>query len=209
MTTELDRAYDFTIEGFGSALRLKDAGTEGHSKRVTAFSIAIARAMGLPRDQVAVIARGAFLHDIGKIAIPDGILCKPGPLTADESMVMRQYVHRGYEIVEAIPFLVNAAEIVYAHQERYDGSGYPRGLKGEEILLGARLVAVANSLDEITSDLPYRPARSLRDAYREIGLWSGRQFDPKIVQTLLSMPDNAWSDIGAAIRLQRPASSTG
>ncbi len=115
----------------GDALDKKDAETEGHSKRVTAFTIAIARAMGLSKDQIAVIARGAFLHDIGKMAVPDAILRKPGKLTPDEILVMQEHCYHGYEILKKIPFLGEAAEIVYAHQERYDGTGYPRGLKGD------------------------------------------------------------------------------
>src|SRR6267154_4177783 len=129
----LERSYDITLEALGNALDLKDAETEGHSKRVTAFTIAIARAMGLSKDQIAVIARGAFLHDIGKMAIPDAILRKPGKLTPDEILIMQEHCFHGYEILKKIPFLGEAAEIVYAHQEKFDGTGYPRGLKGEEL----------------------------------------------------------------------------
>src|SRR6202043_2445482 len=132
---DLERSYDITLETLGDALDLKDRETEGHSKRVTAFTIAIARAMGLPREQINTIARGAFLHDIGKMAIPDKILNKPGKLEPDEMMIMREHAYHGYQIVKKIPFLAEAAEIVYSHQERFDGSGYPRGLKGEEIPL--------------------------------------------------------------------------
>src|SRR6476620_5251234 len=126
----LERSYDITLEALGDALDKKDAETEGHSKRVTAFTIAIARNMGLSKDQIAVIARGAFLHDIGKMAIPDAILRKPGKLTPDEILIMQEHCFHGYEILKKIPFLGEAAEIVYAHQEKYDGTGYPRGLKG-------------------------------------------------------------------------------
>ena len=152
---------------------------------MTAFTIAIARAMGLSKDQIAVIARGAFLHDIGKMAIPDAILRKPGKLTPDEILIMQEHCYHGYEILKKIPFLDEAAEIVYAHQEKYDGTGYPRGLKGEEIPLGARMFSVADTLDAITSDRPYRPAQSLTAARDEIKLWSGRQFDPKVVEVFL------------------------
>ncbi len=114
----------------GDALDLKDRETEGHSKRVTAFTIAIARAMGLPREQINTIARGAFLHDIGKMAIPDKILNKPGKLEPDEMAIMKEHAYHGYQIVKKIPFLAEAAEIVYSHQERFDGSGYPRGTEG-------------------------------------------------------------------------------
>jgi putative nucleotidyltransferase with HDIG domain len=193
--SSLERSYDITLEALGDALDLKDAETEGHSKRVTAYTIAIARAMGLPRDQIAVIARGAFLHDIGKMAIPDKILLKPGPLDPDEVTEMREHCYRGYQMLKKIPFLTEAAAIVYSHQEFFDGSGYPRKLKGEEIPLGARIFAVADTLDAITSDRPYRAKRSIAEARKEIELWSGRQFDPEVVKAFLSMPENIWPDL--------------
>src|SRR5207253_2972879 len=164
----LERSYDITLEALGDALDLKDAETEGHSKRVTAFTIAIARAMGLPNDHIRVIARGAFLHDIGKMAIPDAILLKPGALNPEEVAIMREHCYRGYQMLKKIPFLQEACDIVYAHQERFDGTGYPRGLKGNEIPLGARMFAVADTLDAIMSDRPYRPAQPLSAARKEI-----------------------------------------
>jgi putative nucleotidyltransferase with HDIG domain len=193
--SNLERSYDITLEALGDALDLKDAETEGHSKRVTAFTIAIARAMGLPRDQIAVIARGAFLHDIGKMAIPDAILRKPAKLDPDEVTEMREHPYRGYQMLKKIPFLTEAAAIVYSHQEFFDGTGYPRKLKGEEIPLGARIFAVADTLDAITSDRPYRKARSITEARKEIEIWCGRQFDPEVVRTFLSMPENIWADL--------------
>lgn len=193
--SSLERSYDITLEALGDALDLKDAETEGHSKRVTAYTIAIARAMGLPRDQIAVIARGAFLHDIGKMAIPDKILLKPGPLDPDEVTEMREHCYRGYQMLKKIPFLTEAAAIVYSHQEFFDGSGYPRKLKGEEIPLGARIFAVADTLDAITSDRPYRAKRSVAEARKEIEAWSGRQFDPEVVKAFLTMPENIWPDL--------------
>jgi response regulator RpfG family c-di-GMP phosphodiesterase len=187
----LERSYDMTLEGFGDALALKDASTAEHSKRVTAFTVGIARAMGLPRDEMVMISRGAFLHDIGKLAIPEAILRKPDALTPDEMPIMRDYCFQGYEMLKKIPFLAGAAEIVYSHQEFYDGTGYPRGLKGEQIPLGARLVAVANAWDAMTSNQPYRAAQSLGAAREEIRRWSGRQFDPGIVGIFLDMPGSA------------------
>src|SRR5580698_6205980 len=142
--SDLERSYDITLEALGDALDLKDAETEGHSRRVTAYTIAIARKMGLPKEEINVIARGAFLHDIGKMAIPDAILLKPGKLDPEEQQVMREHCARGYQMLRKIPFLQEAAEIVYSHQEHWDGSGYPRKLKGEQIPLGARIFAVAN-----------------------------------------------------------------
>ena len=207
----LERSYDITLEALGDALDLKDAETEGHSKRVTAFTIAIARAMGLPREQIAVIARGAFLHDIGKMAIPDAILRKPAKLTDDEKSVMQEHAYRGYQMLKKIPFLTEASDIVYSHQERFDGTGYPRGLKGKEIPLGARIFSVADTLDAIINDRPYRPAQSLQAARAEIEKWSGRQFDPDVVKVFLDMPDKIWEDLRKDIDAQiyRVAYSTG
>src|SRR5690348_17546145 len=193
--SDLERSYDITLEALGDALDLKDAETEGHSKRVTAFTIAMARAMGMSGDKIRIIARGAFLHDIGKMAIPDAILRKPGALVEEEVMIMREHCARGYHMLKKIPFLTEAAEIVYAHQERYDGSGYPRGLVGDEIPIGARLFAVADTLDAITSDRPYRAAQDVRAAREEIRRFSGTQFDPKVVEIFLSMPDSIWEDL--------------
>ena len=158
---DLERSYDITLEALGDALDLKDAETEGHSKRVTAFTIAIARAMELPHDHIRIIARGAFLHDVGKMAIPDAILRKPDRLSPEEQEIMRQHAQLGYRMLRRIPFLREAADIVYSHQERFDGSGYPRGLKGDQIPLGARIFAIADTFDAITSDRPYRAAQSI------------------------------------------------
>jgi putative nucleotidyltransferase with HDIG domain len=208
---ELERSYDITLAALGDALDLKDAETEGHSKRVTAFTIAMARAMGLAKEEISVIARGAFLHDVGKMAIPDAILRKPGKLEADEIGIMREHCYRGYQMVKKIPFLQEASEIVYSHQERFDGTGYPRGLKGEEIPLGARIFAVADTLDAITSDRPYRPAQSWQAAREEIQRWSGRQFDPEVVRVFQGMPDDIFQDLRNEIdnQISRFAYSTG
>jgi putative nucleotidyltransferase with HDIG domain len=200
--SSLERSYDITLETLGDALDLKDRETEGHSKRVTAFTIAIARAMGLPREQINTIARGAFLHDIGKIAIPDSILKKPGKLESDEMTIMKEHAYHGYQIVKKIPFLAEAAEIVYSHQEWFNGSGYPRGLKGEEIPLGARIFSVADTLDAITTDRIYRPKQTLHAAKIEIDKWAGKQFDPEVVKVFLEMPENIWEDLRNEIHAQ-------
>ncbi len=192
---ELENSYDYTLEALGSALDLKDAETEGHCQRVTAFTISIAKAMGVDENQLRHIARGAFLHDIGKMGIPDSILRKPGPLTEEERAVMRQHCEIGYQMLQRIPFLKEAAQIVLAHQERYDGKGYPRGLKGEEIPLGARIFAVADTLDAMISDRPYRKALPLDVAKEEIRTHAGTQFDPKVVEVFLSMPDAHWQEL--------------
>jgi putative nucleotidyltransferase with HDIG domain len=199
---DLERSYDITLEALGDALDLKDAETEGHSKRVTAFTIAMAKAMGLSHDEIRVIARGAFLHDIGKMAVPDHILRKPGALDREEVEIMREHCYHGYQILRKIPFLAEAAEIVYSHQERYDGTGYPRGLKGREIPLGSRIFSIADTLDAITSDRPYRPAQSVAAAREEIDRWSERQFDPEIVKTFMNMPETIWEDLRKQIDAQ-------
>jgi putative nucleotidyltransferase with HDIG domain len=201
--TELERSYDVTLEALGNALDLKDAETEGHSKRVTAFTIAIARAMSLSGEDIKIIARGSFLHDIGKIAIPDAILRKPGALTPEETEIMREHCFRGYQMLKRIPFLSRAAEIVYSHQEKYDGTGYPRGLRGEEIPMGARIFSIADTLDAITSDRPYRAAQSISAAREEIMRWSGRQFDPEVVRHFMDMPDTIWEDLRKEINSQK------
>jgi putative nucleotidyltransferase with HDIG domain len=193
--SSLERSYDITLEALGDALDLKDRETEGHSRRVTLFTIAIAQALGLPREQITIIARGAFLHDIGKMAIPDKILNKPGKLEVEEMTIMKEHAYHGYQIVKKIPFLADVAEIVYSHQEWFNGEGYPRHLKGNEIPLGARIFSVADTFDAITSDRPYRPAQSFAAARTEIAKFAGRQFDPEIVKVFLEMPDKIWEDL--------------
>lgn len=205
---ELEHSYDVTLEALGDALDLKDSETEGHSKRVTAYTIALARAMGIKPAEIKVIARGAFLHDIGKMAIPDQILRKPGPLTSEEKEIMREHCSRGYQILRKIPFLADASEIVYSHQEHYDGSGYPNGLKGAEIPIGARIFAVADTLDAITSDRPYRKARSFDAAREEILRCSGTQFDPAVVEMFLKIPNELWHELRSEITGQHKRFST-
>jgi putative nucleotidyltransferase with HDIG domain len=208
---ELERSYDMTLEALGDALDMKDSETEGHSRRVTAYTIVIARAMGLPPEQIPTIARGAFLHDIGKLAIPDAILCKPSKLTTEEMAIMKEHCFKGYQIVKKIPFLVEACEIVYSHQERYDGTGYPRGLKGEEIPLGARIFSVADTLDAMTVDRVYRPRQSYQAAREEIMRWSGRQFDPDVVKAFVEIPEDIWEHLRKDIdsQISRIAYSAG
>lgn len=193
--TDIERSYDITLEALGDALDLKDSETEGHSRRVTAYTIALARAMNVDMDRVKVIARGAFLHDIGKMAIPDSILRKPGKLTPSEQVVMREHCERGYEILRKIPYLKEVAEIVHSHQEHYDGTGYPRGLVGDRIPLGARIFAVADTLDAITSDRPYRNAQTFDVARQEILRCSGSQFDPTVVEVFVKVPSSLWVDL--------------
>jgi putative nucleotidyltransferase with HDIG domain len=192
---DLEQSYDYTLEALGGALDAKDAETEGHCQRVTAFTITIARAMGVDKALLRHIARGAFLHDIGKMGVPDSILTKPGPLTPEEREIMRRHCDIGYAVLKRIPFLKEAAEIVLSHQECYDGSGYPRGLKGEEIPMGARIFAVADTLDAMISDRPYRKALPISAAREEIQRFAGRQFDPRVVQYFLQQPDRVWLEL--------------
>jgi putative nucleotidyltransferase with HDIG domain len=196
---DLEHSYDVTLEALGDALDLKDSETEGHSKRVTAYTIALARAMGISPVDIKIIARGAFLHDIGKMAIPDEILRKPGKLTSEEEEIMRDHCTRGYHILRKIPFLSEAAAIVYTHQEHFDGNGYPSRLRGNEIPIGARIFAVADAMDAITSDRPYRKARSFDEARQEILRCSGTQFDPNVVEVFLKIPNELWHELRAEI----------
>src|SRR5580698_6294597 len=196
---DLEHSYDVTLEALGDALDLKDSETEGHSKRVTAYTIALARAMGISPVDIKIIARGAFLHDIGKMAIPDEILRKPGKLTPEEEQIMRDHCTRGYHILRKIPFLSEAAAIVYTHQEHFDGNGYPSRLRGNEIPIGARIFAVADAMDAITSDRPYRKARSFDEARQEVLRCSGTQFDPNVVEVFLKIPNELWHELRAEI----------
>jgi putative nucleotidyltransferase with HDIG domain len=193
--TQLEQSYDDTLEALGSALDLKDAETEGHCQRVTAFTIEIAKAVGVPLPYLPVLARAAFLHDIGKMAIPDSILSKPGPLDNDEKTIMRTHCQKGYDVLTHILFLRDAAEIVLAHQEFYDGTGYPRGLRGEQIPLGARIFSIADALDAMISDRPYRKALPMSHAMEEIRRCAGTQFDPQIVEVFNNIPEQHWLEL--------------
>jgi len=195
----LEQSYDITLEALGDALDLKDAETEGHSKRVTAYTLALGRAIGLTEPQLRIVGRGAFLHDIGKMAIPDSILRKPGKLTREETKVMRTHSELGYRMIRKIPYLREASEIVYAHQECFDGSGYPRGLRGEQIHIGARIFALADTLDAITSNRPYRKAAPIATARKEMLRCAGSQFDPAIVDVFVATPDAIWQDLREGI----------
>jgi putative nucleotidyltransferase with HDIG domain len=199
---ELEQSYDATLEALGGALDLKDSETVGHCKRVTAYTMAMAKAMNLPVESLPQIARAAFLHDIGKMAIPDRILQKPGPLDDEERKVMRTHCDIGYKMLLRIPFLTQAAEIVLAHQEYYDGTGYPRKLRGEQIPLGARIFAVADAVDAMLSDRPYRKALTVDYARKEVKKCSGTQFDPKVVEVFLSLPESIWLELRESAQQQ-------
>jgi putative nucleotidyltransferase with HDIG domain len=192
---QIERSYEDTLQALGAAIDLRDNETAGHSQRVCRYSLEISRAMGWSEKRLESLARGAYLHDIGKLGIPDGILLKPGPLTEDERKLMQRHVQIGFDVVKDIPFLADVAEIILMHHERYGGGGYPRGLKGEEILPGARIFAVADTFDAITSDRPYRRASSFESARETIRRLSGSQFDPQVVEAFLEIREDIWPTI--------------
>ncbi len=174
-------AYDATIEGWTRAMDLRDKETEGHMKRVVELTLQLARNMGITEDQIIHIKRGAMLHDMGKLGIPDRILHKPDTLTDEEWEIMRKHPQYAYDMFSSIEYLRPALDIPYCHHERWDGSGYPRGLKGEEIPLAARIFAVVDVWDALSSDRPYRLAWKRPEIIKYIRLKSGSQFDPQIV----------------------------
>ncbi|MGC1376049.1 MAG: HD domain-containing phosphohydrolase [Anaerolineales bacterium] len=184
---ELASAYDVTIEGWARALDLRDKETEGHSRRVTDKTLRLAQSMGLGGEELVHVRRGALLHDIGKLSVPDGVLLKPGPLTDEEWIVMRKHPTFSYEMLSPIRYLQPALDIPYCHHEKWDGSGYPRGLKGEQIPLAARIFTVVDVWDALNSDRPYR-ARWAEDKVREhIRASSGTHFDPQVVDVFMQM----------------------
>jgi response regulator RpfG family c-di-GMP phosphodiesterase len=193
--SHVEQTYADTVDALGAAIDLRDEQTAGHSRRVSLYSLKLLRAMNGSSQQMKSLAIGASLHDIGKLGTPDRILLKPGPLTIEERRVMQRHVQIGYDLVKRIPFLSEAAEIVLMHHERCDGSGYPQGLKGHEIPLSAKIFAVADSVDAITSDRPYRSAQSFEHARHEIERQTGRLFDPDVTRVFLNFPTEAWQSI--------------
>lgn len=191
---ELAMAYDATIEGWSHALDLRDKDTEGHTLRVTEMALKLARALGVEEDQLVHMRRGGLLHDIGKMAVPDDILLKPEPLTDEEWTIMRRHPQLAYDWLVSIPFLRHALEIPYYHHEKWDGSGYPHGLKGELIPLGARIFTIADVWDALTNDRPYRRAWPHSKAIEYIRANSGTYFDPQIVQVFLSHISNTFQE---------------
>jgi len=185
--TELMTAYDATIAGWSHALDLRDKETEGHSQRVTLLTLKLAEAFGMNQEELIHIRRGALLHDIGKLGIPDSILHKPGKLTETEWEMMRRHPQYAYDMLYPIDYLHPALSIPYCHHEKWDGTGYPRGLKGEEIPQSARLFAIADVWDALTSDRPYRPAMSEEFASNYVQEQSGKHFQPEVVELFLKM----------------------
>jgi putative nucleotidyltransferase with HDIG domain len=189
---KLQVSYETTLEALAAALDTRDTETQGHSVRVSEYTVVIARRMGVADPELTEIRRGALLHDVGKIGISDAVLRKPGKLTAQEWAEMKKHPEIGYRILSGINFLEKSMPVVIAHQERFDGSGYPRGVKGDEIPLGARIFAVVDTLDAMTSDRPYRSALDYETAREEIVRNSGIQFDPRVVEAFLSIPPEEW-----------------
>jgi HD-GYP domain-containing protein (c-di-GMP phosphodiesterase class II) len=182
---QLIRAYDTTIEGWSRALDLRDKETEGHTQRVTEVTIRLARHFAFSEEELLHIRRGALLHDIGKMGVPDNILLKPEPLTEEEWIIMRQHPEYAYDLLKPIEFLTPALDIPYCHHEKWDGTGYPRGLRGEEIPLTARIFGIVDVWDALHSDRPYRLAWSEEDALAYIREESGKHFDPLVVEVFL------------------------
>jgi putative two-component system response regulator len=184
---QLQQAYEEIIVGWSRAMDLRDKETEGHSQRVANMTVTLAREMGMDEEALVHIYRGALLHDLGKLGIPDQILLKPGSLTESEWSVMRQHPNFAYNMLSPITYLRPALDIPYCHHEKWNGLGYPRGLKGNEIPLAARIFAVADVWDALTSDRPYRPAWSEADALQYIHSQAGEHFDPQVVETFEPM----------------------
>ena len=192
---QTERSYEDTLEALGAAIDLRDSPTAGHSRRVFLYSMELAKSIGGLEHLIRSIAMGAWLHDIGKLAIPDRVLLKPGPLTDSEWEIMRRHARIGYDLVKSISFLAGAAEIVLTHHERFDGSGYPQKMKGDEIPFGARIFAVADTLDAMTSDRPYRAALPLQAAQEVIERGSGTLFDPLVAAAFLRVSGETWETI--------------
>jgi cyclic di-GMP phosphodiesterase len=203
---QVERSYEDTLKALGAAIDLRDSETAGHSHRVTLYSAKIAKELGAADQELKTIAMGAWLHDIGKLGIPDAILLKPGALTEEEWAIMRSHAQVGFDLVKHIPFLANAAEIILTHHERCDGSGYPRCLKMPDIPIGARIFAVADTVDAMTSDRPYRSARSFEEAYDEIRRGSGSRYDPRVANVFLSTAIESWKALRDSIEI--PGSSS-
>ncbi len=200
----LTAAYDDLLQGLTNALELRDQDTEGHSQRVTQLTVDLARQMGMPENEIGDLWRGALLHDLGKIGIPDAILNNPGQLNDEELEVMHRHPTYAYELLKKIDYLRNAIDIPYCHHERWDGSGYPRGLKGEEIPLAARVFAVADVWDALRSNRPYRPAWTDDAAWEYITSQSGKHFDPRVVEAFVRH-HALQAQAGAKIVIPQPA----
>jgi len=200
----LENAYRSTLKALTAALETRDAETHGHSERVVTFSLRLGREYGLSESEMKALEFGSLLHDIGKIGVPDAILRKPAKLTEEEWVRMREHPRHGQQILRGIKFLEGAARIVAQHHEKWDGSGYPLGLRAEEIDVCARIFAVADAFDAITSDRVYREGRSYEAAARELDEWSNQQFDPKVVEAFHRVPKEDWEELRQRSVMREP-----
>ncbi len=210
-TAELDRALDSlenayrsTLRALTAALEARDAETHGHSERVVTYSLRLGREYGLKAAEMNALEFGSLLHDIGKIGVPDAILRKPAKLTDEEWTRMREHPMHGQQILRGIKFLEGAAKVVAQHHEKWDGSGYPLGLKTEDIDICARIFSVADAFDAITSDRVYRQGRPYEAAADELNEWSGRQFDPKVVEAFHRVPKEDWDELRRRSLIRKP-----
>jgi putative nucleotidyltransferase with HDIG domain len=204
-----DRTYDPTLLALARALDVRDSETGGHSDRVLQYMELVIRELGIGGSDVAFLRRGALLHDIGKIGVPDNILRKPTALSDGEWQVMRRHPEFGARIIASIPFLEDVTRIVRHHHERWDGNGYPDRLSGEEIPLGARIFAVADSFDAMTSDRPYRRAMSIDAARAEIARCRGTQFDPSVADAFARVPPELLAGIAEEAPHTHPVAVAG
>jgi putative nucleotidyltransferase with HDIG domain len=199
LVAELQNSYDLTLDALSAALDLRDRETEGHSRRVVEYTARLAEQMGLDKEAIKSIRRGALIHDIGKIGVPDAVLHKPGTLDEEERKIIKRHPQAGYDMLVGIPYLREEIKIVICHQEKWDGTGYPFGLRGEEIALGARLFAIADAFDALTSDRPYRQGQSYEIARKLIEGESGKQFDPQAVAAFMAISPEEWTQIRARV----------
>ena len=196
---DLRASYDHTLDALVAALDMRDKETEGHSQRVVAYSLRLARELGVRGGELTALRRGSLLHDIGKIGVPDAVLLKPGPLDDDERLIIQRHPELGVRVLRDIQFLASAIPVVGNHHERWDGDGYPRGLRGDAIPLGARIFGVVDTFDAITSDRPYREGRPYAVAREEIVKGRGSQFDPSVVEAFLAVPEDEWSSLRQSV----------
>jgi putative nucleotidyltransferase with HDIG domain len=210
-TAELDRAlnslegaYRSTLKALTAALETRDSETHGHSERVVSYSLRLGREYGLNSAQMKSLEFGSLLHDIGKIGVPDSILRKPAKLTEEEWVRMREHPLHGQQILRGIEFLQGASRVVAQHHEKWDGTGYPLGLRNEDIDICARIFAVADAFDAITSDRVYRSGKPYEAAAQELDDWAGRQFDPKVVEAFHRVPKEDWEELHRISLMPKP-----
>jgi putative nucleotidyltransferase with HDIG domain len=200
---DVQNSYETVLSALLSALDTRDTEAEGHSERITGYTMVLASELGVTEEEMFHMERGALLHDIGKVAIPDRILHKAGPLTESEWEEIRKHPVIGHRMCSRIAFLEGASKIVLHHHERWDGKGYPHGLAGEEIPLGARVFAVVDAFDAMTTNRPYRAAAGYAAALDELRTHAGTQFDPTVVEAFLRVPEAEWTAVRSRVEQAR------